>query len=163
MQIHDTNLIKSLINFIDLTNIELTRVSCESLYYLSFDINLLNFIHRYDSKKLKDLLDQTNDPSIFCSIINILTQLIRTNENISNNIILNVIKFLKTSPNTFYLLRIIKSLNQLTKISQTIQLFKQEKIFSYLILYLRNENHLDIQLNILFILQTCGKDQQAAK
>lgn len=163
MQMMDKDLIISLINLIDIINIDLTRVLCESLYYLSFDSNLLQFIYQYGFKKLKDLLEQTNDSSIFCSIINILTEFIRTNENISNDIILNVMKFFKNSSNSFYLLRIIQSLNQLTKLSQTIQLFKQENIFQDFIFYLQNVNNTDIQLNILYILQQCGKDKEAAK
>jgi len=163
MQMMDKDLIISLINLIDITNIDLTRVLCESLYYLSFDSNLLQFIYQYGFKKLKDLLEQTNDSSIYCSIINILTEFIRTNENISNDIILNMMKFFKNSANSFYLLRIIQSLNQLTKLPQTIQLFKQENIFHDFILYLQNVNNSDIQLNILYILQQCAKDKQAAK
>ncbi|CAF1318528.1 unnamed protein product [Adineta steineri] len=163
MQMMDKDLIISLVNLIDITNIELTRVICESLYYLSFDIHHLQFIYQYGFKKLKDILEQTNDSSIYCSIINILTEFIRTNENISNDIILNMMKFLKNSSNnSFYLLRIIQSLNQLTKLSQTIQLFKQENIFQDFIYYLQNINHSDIQLNILFILQQCAKDKEAA-
>jgi len=163
MQMMDKDLIISLINLIDITNIDLTRVLCESLYYLSFDSNLLQFIYQYGFKKLKGLLEQTNDSSIYCSIINILTEFIRTNENISNDIILNMMKFFKNSANSFYLLRIIQSLNQLTKLPQTIQLFKQENIFHDFILYLQNVNNSDIQLNILYILQQCAKDKQAAK
>ncbi|CAF1432411.1 unnamed protein product [Adineta steineri] len=163
MQMMDKDLIISLINLIDITNIELTRVICESLYYLSFDIHHLQSIYQYGFKKLKDILEQTNDSSIYCSIINILTEFIRTNENISNDIILNMMKFLKNSSNnSFYLLRIIQSLNQLTKLSQTIQLFKQENIFQDFIYYLQNINHSDIQLNILFILQQCAKDKEGA-
>ncbi|CAF1304091.1 unnamed protein product [Adineta steineri] len=163
MQMMDKDLIISLINLIDVTNIELTRVICESFYYLSFDIHHLQFIYQYGFKKLKDILEQTNDSSIYCSIINILTEFIRTNENISNDIILNMMKFLKNSSNnSFYLLRIIQSLNQLTKLSQTIKLFKQENIFQDFIYYLQNINHSDIQLNILFILQQCAKDKEAA-
>ncbi|CAF1408333.1 unnamed protein product, partial [Adineta steineri] len=163
MQMMDKDLIISLINLIDITNIELTRVICESLYYLSFDNHHLQFIYQYGFKKLKDILEQTNDSSIYCSIINILTEFIRTNENISNDIILNMMKFLKNSSNnSFYLLRIIQSLNQLTKLSQTIQLFKQENIFQDFIYYLQNINHSDIQLNILFILQQCAKDKEGA-
>ncbi|CAF0944771.1 unnamed protein product [Rotaria sordida] len=162
LQMIDTNVIISLINLIDLTNIELTRAICESLYYLSLDLNLLQHIYQYGFKKLKGLLEQTKDPSIFCSIINILTEFIRNNENISNEIILNMIKFFKDSSNFLYLLRIIKSLNELTKISQTIELFKQEKIFSNFIFYLQNENNSDIQLNILHILQKCGQDKEAS-
>jgi hypothetical protein len=158
-----TDLIKSLINQIDIRNVDLTRVACESLYYLSFDLNLLELMYHHGFKKFKDLLEETADPSIFCSIINILTEFLRTNENLSNDIILNMIKFLRTSSNLFYLLRIIKSLNQLTKLPQTIYLFKQENVFSDLIFYLQNENNLDIQLNILSILQQCGKDKEAAQ
>ncbi|CAF4754623.1 unnamed protein product, partial [Rotaria sp. Silwood2] len=80
-----------------------------------------------------------------------------------NDIILNMIKFFKDSSNILYLLRIIKSLNELTKISQTIELFKQDKIFPDFIFYLQNENNSEIQLNILFILQKCGKDKEASK
>jgi hypothetical protein len=163
MQMVNTDLIISLINLIDITNVDLTRVTCESLYYLSFDTNLLQFISQHGFKKIKDLLEQTNDPSIFCSIINILTEFIRNNENLSNDIILNMIQFLRNSSNSFYLLRIIKSLKELTKISRTIQLFKQENIFSNLIFYLQNENNSDIQLNILFILQQSAKDKEAAQ
>ncbi len=165
MQMMNTDLIISLINLINLTNIELTRVICESLYYFSFDLNLLKFIYQNGFKKLKDLLEKSNDPSIFCSIINILTEFIRNNENLSNDIILNMIKFLKNSSDLFYLSRIIKSLNELTKIPQTIKLFKQENLFLDLILYLQNpiNNSDNIQLNILSILQQCGKDKGAAK
>ncbi|CAF1513769.1 unnamed protein product [Rotaria magnacalcarata] len=159
----DTNIIISLINLINLTNIEFNRVICESLYYLSLDLNLLQSIYQYGFKKLKKLLEHTKDPSIFCSIINILAEFIHNNENISNDIILNMINFLKNSSYFLYLSRIIKSLRELTKIPQTIELFKQEEIFSQFILCLKNENNLDIKLNILFILQKCGKDNEASK
>ncbi|CAF3940699.1 unnamed protein product [Rotaria magnacalcarata] len=163
LQMIDTNIIISLINLINLTNIEFNRVICESLYYLSLDLNLLQSIYQYGFKKLKKLLEHTKDPSIFCSIINILTEFIHNNENISNDIILNMINFLKNSSYFLYLSRIIKSLRELTKIPQTIELFKQEEIFSQFILCLKNENNLDIKLNILFILQKCGKDNEASK
>ncbi|CAF4251461.1 unnamed protein product [Rotaria socialis] len=163
LQMIDKNIIISLINLIDLTNIEFNRVICESLYYLSLDLNLLQFIYQYGFKKLKKLLEHTQDPSIFCSIINILTEFIRNNENISNDIILNMINFLKNSSYFLYLSRIIKSLRELTKIPQTIELFKQEEIFSQFILCLKNENNPDIKLNILFILQKCGNDNEASK
>jgi len=164
MQMMNRDLIITLINLIDLKNLELTRVICESLYYFSFDLNFLQFIYENSFKKLKDILEKTNDPSIFCSIINILTEFIRNNENLSNDLILNMIKFFKNSSDLFYLSRIIKSLNELIKISQTIELFKQENIFSDLILLLENQiNNSDIQLNILSILQQSGKDKEAAK
>ena len=74
-----------------------------------------------------------------------------------------MIKFLRNSSNLFYLLRVIKSLNELTKISETVELFKQEKVFADFIFYLQNENNSEVQLNILNILQQCGKDKEAAK
>jgi hypothetical protein len=164
MQMMNRDLIINLINLIDLTNIEITRVICESLYYFSMDLNLLKFIYQNGFKKLKVLLEETNDPAIFCSIINILTEFIRHNENLSNDIILNIIQFLKNSSDSFYFSRIIQSLNELTKIPQTIKLFKQENIFPNLIFHLANPiNNSDIQLNILSILQQCGKDKEAAK
>ena len=46
MQMMNTDLILSLINLIDITDLDLTRVVCESLYYLSFDLNLLQFIYQ---------------------------------------------------------------------------------------------------------------------
>ena len=162
MQIMDKDLIISLINLIDMTNLDLTRVICESLYYLSSDSNLLQFIYQHGFKKLKDLLEQTTDSSIFCSIINILTEFIRTNENLSNDIISNIIKFLRNSSNSSYLLRIIQSLNQLTKLSQTIHIFKQENLFRDFIFYLQTNTNPDILLNILSIFQQCGNDKQAA-
>ena len=156
-------MIISLINLIDLTNLELTRATCECLYYLSFNLNVSQVIYQYGLKKLKDLLEQTKDPSIFCSVINILAKVVRNNENISNEMILNVIQFLKNLSNSSFLPRIIKSLSELTKFSQTIELFKQEKIFPDFISYLRNQNNHEIQLNILYILQECGIDKEAAK
>ena len=154
----------TLINLIDLKNIELTRVICESLYYLSFNSNLLQFIYQNSSKKLKDLLEQMTDPSIFCSIINISMEFIRKNEHLANDLILNMMKFLRTSSDDFYLSRIVQSLNQLTKIPQTIQLFKQENIYQNLIFHLENQmKNSEIQLNILAILEQCGKDQQSAR
>ncbi|CAF1421395.1 unnamed protein product [Adineta ricciae] len=148
-------------NLIDMTNTDLTRVICESLYYLSSDSSLLQFIYQYGFKKLKDLLEQTTDSSIFCSIINILTEFIRTNENLSSDIVSNIIKFLRNSSNSSYLLRIIQSLNQLTKHSQTIQIFKHENLFRDFIFYLQTITNPDILSNILSILQQCGKDKQA--
>ncbi|CAF1569804.1 unnamed protein product [Adineta ricciae] len=161
MQIIDKDLIISLVNLIDMTNTDLTRVICESLYYLSSDSSLLQFIYQYGFKKLKDLLEQTTDSSIFCSIINILTEFIRTNENLSSDIVSNIIKFLRNSSNSSYLLRIIQSLNQLTKHSQTIQIFKHENLFRDFIFYLQTITNPDILSNILSILQQCGKDKQA--
>lgn len=164
MQMMNRELILILINLIDLKNIELTRVSCECLYYFSFDSNLLKFIYENGLKKLKDLLERIHDPSIFCSIMNILTEFIRKNEYLSNDLILNMIEFIKNSSDLFYLSRIFKSLNQLTKINQTIQLFKQENIYPNFIFHLENQiKNSDIQLNILSILQQCGKDKQSAQ
>ncbi len=164
MQMMNRELILILINLIDLKNVELTRVSCECLYYFSFDSNLLKFIYENGLKKLKDLLERIHDPSIFCSIMNILTEFIRKNEYLSNDLILNMIEFIKNSSDLFYLSRIFKSLNQLTKLNQTIQLFKQENIYPNLIFHLENQiKNYDIQLNILSILQQCGKDKQSAQ
>lgn len=164
MQMMNRDLILTLINLINITNIDLTRVICECLYYFSFNKNLLKFIYENGLKKLKDLLEKLNDPSIFCSIINILTEFIENNENLLNNLLINMIKYLKNSPDLFYLSRIIKSLKELIKISQTIKLFKQENIFSQLIFLLKNQiNNSEIQLDILSIIEQCGKDKEAAK
>jgi hypothetical protein len=163
LQMLDKDLVTSLIDLIEMTNTDLTRMICESLYYLSSDASLLQFIYQYGFKKLKDLLEQTSDSSIFCSIINILTEFIRTNENLANDIVLNIIKFLRNASNSVHLLRIIQSLNQLTKLSQTIRIFKQTNLFSDLISHLQNNQNLQIQLNILYILQQCGQDPEAAK
>ena len=160
MQMMNINLIINLINLIGLKNIDLTRVICECLYYFSFDRNLLEFIYKNGLKKFEDLLEEINDPSIFCSIINILIEFMKTNENLSKDFILNMIKFLQTSSDLFYLSRIFKGLNQLMKIPQTIKLFKQEKIFSNLIFHLENQNN---QFEILAILEQCGKDKQSAQ
>ena len=155
------DLIINLINLIDLSNIELTRIICECFYYFSINSNLLQFIDQNGLKKFQDLLEQTNDPSIFSSVINILTEFIDKNENLSNDILLNLIKFLQNSSDKFYFSRLIKSLNELTKFPQTIKLFKQENIFPTLISHL--ENSLNNQSEILSILEQCGKDPQAAK
>lgn len=160
---NDTNLVMSLINLIDVSNIELTRAICESLFYLSFDLNLLQFIYHQGFKKLKILLEKTKDPSIFCSIINILIEFILNNQAMTNDIILHMINFFKNPSYSLYLARIIKSLSELTKISQTIELFKREKIFSDFILCLQNQKSSEIKLNILYILQKCGQDKEASK
>ena len=128
MQMINRELLVTLINLLDLKNVELTRVICECLYYFSLDSTLLQFIYQHGFKKLKDLLEQINDPSIFCSIISILTEFIRKNENLSNDLILKMIQFLTNSSDLFYLSRIFKSLNELTRLEQTIKLFKQENI-----------------------------------
>lgn len=130
---------------------------------MSCNFNFLQRIYQNGTKKLKSLLDQTKDPSIYCSIVNILAEFIRNNETISTDIILNIIWFFKNNSNILYLLRIIESLNGLTKTSQSITLFVQEKIFTDFIFRLQSENSLEIQLNILLILQTCANNKDAVK
>lgn len=159
----DTSLIMALINTLDSSNIELTRVLCESLYHLSLNSSLLPFIYQFGLKHFQDLLGKNEDPSIFCSIISILTEFIRRNESMSNDIVLNMIRFFKNSTNLFHLLRILQSFNELTKLPQTIDLFKQEHIFPHFLTYLHQDTQLDLQLNILSILEQCAEDPQSTQ
>ena len=159
----DPALLVALIDFIDPSHLDLTRAICESLYYLSMDSNLHRFISHHGQEKLRHLLDRTDDPSIFCSIVHILTEFIQKNQSISNDLIVNMIGLLRRSSNAADFLRIIKSLDQLTKLPQTVELFRQENLYSDLLSYSRAEKNNEIQATLLSILEQCAKDQQSAE
>lgn len=165
-QMLNKELIISLINSIDTTNVDLTRILCDCLYYLSINSAHSQLIYENSFEKFESLFDETTDPSISSSIIDILCEFVDNNQSLSNKIILNLIRFIENfSSDLFYFSRLIKSLNQLIKLPQTIQLFKQENIFPKLISYLENplNKNLDVQLNILSIFQQSAKDSPSAK
>ena len=158
-----TDLLIALIDFIDLSHLDLTRSICECLYYLSMDSNLQRFISHHGQEKLRHLLGQTDDPSIFCSIVHILTEFIQKNQAIANDLIVNMMSLLRRSSNAADFLRIIKSLDQLTQLPQTVTLFRLENLYPDLLSYSRTEKNTEIQATLLSILEQCAKDKQSAE
>ena len=160
LQMLHIDLIIILINLIDLNNPDITRVICQSLYYLSLDANLSRIISATHWKIFEDLLTQTTDPSIFCSIINLSAEFLGKNAQFSRNFLLNILQYLRTSSDRISLSRIYQSLNHLTQFSQMIEFFHQEKIYSICLSHLSNE---DLQKDILDILQQCAKHPPSAR
>lgn len=156
MQMLDTDLVVSLIRSLDVSNLNLTRVLCESLYYLSLNST---FISEHYSKSLEELLKQTEDPSIFSSIGSILTESLRTNERLLERMIL----FVKNPSNGNYFPRILHSLNTLAHLPVTVNLFREQKIYSHFLAYLHEEEHHALHLILLSILQQSAKDPRSAQ
>lgn len=157
LQILNKNLLLTLINSIDRKNMEFTRMICEALYYLSLDSNIYQIIPENDLRKFEELFEENTDPSIFCSILNISKE-----KNV--NFLRNILQYIRISSDRFYLSRIFQSLNQFLSSPQTIELFKQENIYSIFLQHLHNSfDHESIQSDLLSILQISAKDPSSAR
>lgn len=156
MQMLDNDLVISLLRSLDVSNLDLTRVLCESLYYLSLNSTYISEHHR---KALEDLLKQTEDPSIFSSVVSILTESLRTNERLLETMIL----FVKNPSNVDYFPWILQSLNTLASLPVAVNLFKEQKVYSHFLFYLHEEEHHDLHLILLSILKQAANDPPSAQ
>lgn len=156
MQMLDNDLVISLLRSLDVSNLDLTRVLCESLYYLSLNSTYISEHHR---KALEDLLKQTEDPSIFSSVVSILTESLRTNERLLETMIL----FVKNPSNVDYFPWILQSLNTLASLPVAVNLFKEQKVYSHFLFYLNEEEHHDLHLILLSILKQAANDPPSAQ
>lgn len=160
----DKTLIPSLIDCLDEKNMEMNRVVCQSLRHLSMNPTLLPTIHQTGLRLFEEILESTDDPIIFCSLIVILNDSIGKNRQISEKIMLNMINFLRNSSSTGSdLMKVVQSLNGLTKMARMIELFKREDVYKDLIVYLSEESNVELQSSILSLLEEAAKDIQSAK